>query len=334
MPFPAETFMTRKTPLRFFAGVFVGLVGAILLGEAVVRLRLPDEMQPFLGDDSSLTGVYRADPVLGADYRSLDDFRKQYAARLKELEEPDQPRRVWAWFGNSFVQAPDMLGDLAQSAVPEVGMFYLRRNAQLPLHVAQIRLLLDAGLKPERIIFVLLPIDTAALGKQPLRSMVVNRRGAITYQLRLPVPPVGALIRLSRLGMLAWVRSGKHVGNPAFQPRRLTDFVAPELQDDLAAIFHVLSATARQHDVPVTILLLPNREQVFGTAGYAVQDFVRERCRLEGMDCFDARDLFVDEPDKLSLFLPDWHFTTKANRIVLTALLAHWKSEPETTSAP
>ena len=324
----------RRTRLRFVAGLVIGFALSILLGELITRLRLPDDLQPFLGEVSSLTGVYRPDPDLGADYRSLDDFRAHYAARLKELEEPSRPQRVWAWFGNSFVQAPDMLGDMAQSAVPEVRMFYLRRNAQLPLHIAHIRLLLDSGLKPARIIFVLLPIDTAALGTQPLRTMAVNSRGAITYRLRPPQPPFDALIRSSRLAMLAWVRSGRHVGNPQFKPKHVTDFVAPELGDDLGTIFRILGATCRRHHVPVTVLLLPNREQVFGKAGYALQDFVRERCRVEGMDCFDLRDLFVQEKDKLSLFLPDWHFTTKANRIVLAALLGHWKIEPGVGDAP
>ena len=123
-------------------------------------------------------------------------------------------------------------------------------------------------------------------------------------------------------------------GNPKFRPKRLTESVVPALQADLATIFHVLGETTRQHHVPVTVVLLPNREQIFGKAGYAVQDFMRELCRLERMDSFDARDLLVDERDKLSLFLPDWHFTAKANRIVLSALLAHWKTESPGTNAP
>ena len=325
--------MNRLPPLRFFIGLFVGFAGAILLGELITRLRLPDELQPFLGEASSLTGIYRPDPDLGFDYRTLEDFRSEYAARLKELEQPGRPQRVWGWFGNSFLQAPGMLGDLARDTVPDVGMFYLQRNADLVRHVAQIRLLLDSGLHPERIILVLLPIDTAPIGRQPLSTMVVNSRGAITYRLRLPMRPFDALIRSSRLAMLVWVRSGQHVGNPNFQPKHIADSVVPDLQNDLATIFRTLGATSRQHHVPVTLLLLPNREQIFGKAGYALQEFIRERCRVEGLDCFDSRDLFVDEPDKLSLFLPDWHFTTKANRIVLSALLSHWKSEPETPNA-
>ena len=35
-----------------------------------------------------------------------------------------------------------------------------------------------------------------------------------------------------------------------------------------------------------------------------------------------------------ALFLPDWHFTAKANRTLLQALLAHWKEEGANTRAP
>ena len=325
---------THPTRLRLLTGLVTGFAVSILLGETITRLRLPDDLQPFLGEASSLTGVYRPDPDLGADYRSLADFRAQYAARLKELEEPNRPRRVWAWFGNSFAQAPGMLADMAQKDLPEIGMFHLRRNAEMFLHVAQIRLLLDAGLKPERIILVLLPIDTVTLGRQPLRTIAVNRRGAITYRMRLPPAPFDALLRSSRLATLAWVRSGQHAGNPSFQPKRSTEFLTSSVQEDFAAILRVLGASAQKHHVPVTVLLLPNREQVFGKAGYTVQDFMCERCRLEHLDCFDARDLFVEEKDKLSLFLPDWHFTDKGNRIVLEALRSHWMNTTEKSAAP
>ncbi len=322
----------RSTPRpprrRFVAGLAAGFLLSLLLGEIVIRLRLPDDLQPYLGEDSSRTGIYRPDPDLGVDYRSLEDFRSLYADRLKELEDPARPRRIWAWFGNSFAQAPGMLADMAQTQFPEIAMFHLRRNAEMFVHVAQMRLLLESGLKPERIIFVLLPIDTVSLGRQPLETILVNRGGAITYRLRAPPATFDTLVRASRLAQLAWVRSGQHIGNPSFQPKQSTEFMTPSLQEDFAAILSVLGATARKHQVPVTILLLPNREQIFGKAGYAPQDFLRARCRAEGLDCFDARDLFAREQNKLSLFLPDWHFTPKGNRMILEALVEHWKAAP------
>ncbi|HEY4285191.1 MAG TPA: hypothetical protein VGM62_19175 [Chthoniobacterales bacterium] len=325
--------MIRPQRLRFFIGLIAGLAGALLLGELTTRLRPPEDLLLFLGDASPLTGMYRPDPELGADYRSVEDFRERYRERLRELEEPSRPKQTWAWFGNSFVQAQGMLGDMAQADRPDIRMFYLRQNTELPERVAQLRLLLDSGFKPERVIMVLLPIDLIPLGKQPLNSIAVNSRGAITYRWRPAPPPLDALLRSSRFAQLAWIRSGRSTGKSPFQPRSQSDDELPiTLKKDLTTIFRVAAATCRTHNVPLTVLLLPNREQIFGKAGYTLQDFERERCRAEGIDCFDARNLFVNETDKLSLFLPDWHFTDKGNRMILDALYSHWQQQKKGTS--
>ena len=326
--------MIRQLRLRFLLGLLAGFAGALLLGELITRLRLPEDLQPFLGEASPLTGVYRPDPELGADYRSVEDFREKYRDRLRELEEPNRPQRTWAWFGNSFVQAQGMLGDMAQTNHPDIRMFYLRHNSELPMHVAHLRLLLDSGLRPERVIMVILPVDLIPLGKQPLNTITVNSHGAITYRWRPAPAPFDAVLHSSRLALLGWVRSGRQTGYLPFQPRSRSDELPSSLTQDLATIFQVVGRISRKHDVPLTVVLLPNREQIFGKAGYPLQDFERERCRAEGIDCFDARDLFVNERDKLSLFLPDWHFTDKANRMILDALYSHWQQQTTGKSTP
>lgn len=326
--------MIRPLPLRFLLGLLAGLAVAFLLGELITRLCLPEDVLPFLGEASPLTGVYRPVPQLGVDYRSVDDFRAQYRNRLRELEQPNRPKRTWAWFGNSFVQAQGMLGDMAQVDHPEVRMFYLRRNVQLPLQVAQLRFLLESGLKPQRVILVLVPNDIVPLAKQPLQSLAVNGRGAIVYRLRPPPAPFGALLHSSRLALVAWVRSARHTANPSFRPKLVTDEVPASVRQDLATIFGVIGNLSRTHGVPVTVLLLPNREQIFGKTGHALQEFECERCRANGIDCVDAHDLFVNESDKLSLFLPDWHFTDKANHIILDALYRHWQQQTDANNRP
>jgi hypothetical protein len=317
----------RPLPVRFVVGLLAGSAAAFLLGELITRLCLPDDLQPFLGEASPLAGVYRPDSEIGVDYRSVEDFRAHYRKRLRELEAPSRPQETWAWFGNSFVQAPQMLGDTAQADRPDVRMFYLRRNSQLPLFAAQLRLLLDSGLKPERAILVLVPADILPLAIYPLHAMGANSRGAIIYRWRPPPVPFNALLHSSRLALLAWVRSGRHTANPSFRPRLVTEDVPASVKQDLDTLFRVVGDVSRKHRVPVTVLLLPNREQIFGKAGHALQDFECECCRAKGIDCFDARDLFVNESDKLSLFLSDWHFTNKANRIVLQGLYRHWQPQ-------
>lgn len=323
--------MIGASRCRFCLGLALGFFAAVLLGELLTRLCSPDDLDHFLGDASPSTGIYRPDPELGADYRSLEAFRAEHSDRFRELEEPNQPHRTWLWLGNSFVQARGMLGDLAQADHRDIRMFYLRRNAEFPMQVAQMRLLLNSGLKPERVILVILPIDLVPLSKQPLHTILVNRKGAITYRWQAPAAPVDQLLHCSRLALLAWIRAGYNAEPSSFHIKQLVDEMPPSLTQDLTTVFRVIGQVSRQHDVPVTVLLLPNREQVFGQQGRAFQTFACDRCRIEGIDCLDASNLFLGETDKLSLFLADWHFTDKANRMVLDALYSHWQQRADRT---
>ena len=316
----------RALSFRSVAGVLTGFAGALLLGEMVTRICPPEDLKPFLGEASPLSGVYRSDAELGVDYRTPADFRAQYNDRLQELEGSPR-RRSWLWFGNSFVQAPGMLGDLAQSDLPEVRMFYLRRNVPLPVQVAQLRLLLESGLKPERIIIALVPLDVVALAKQPLSTIAANQRGAIVYGWRAAPGLLEPVLHHSRLALLGWIRSGQYSINPSFQARLVTEQLPPSARQDLQTLFRIIGHLGHEHSVAITVLLLPNREQIFGKAGHALQDFEAESCRSNGIDCFDAGALFIGEKDKLSLFLPDWHFTAKANHIILQALYQHWREQ-------
>ena len=326
--------MSRSSSLRFGIGLLAGLAAALSLGEIYSRRFPPADLQPFLGNASALTGIYRSDPKTGVAYRSLEDFRTEYRSRLTELEEPDQPARTWLWFGSSFVQAPGMLGDLAQAEKPDVRMFYLKRNVELPVRVAQLRLLLDNGLKPERVIFVLIPMDVVSLARRPLHMMTVHSGGAITYHWRLPAAPVRSIVSHSRLALLGWLRSGGDRANPTWQPAQVTEVLPESLRQDLTAIFNVLGELSRKHDVPITVVLLPNREQIFGQSGFALQDFEGDRCRAAGIDCYNTRDLFTAEPAKMLLFVSDWHFSDKGNRLILDGLYSHWQQSRNNKTQP
>ena len=72
-------------------------------------------------------------------------------------------------FGNSFVQAAGMLGDTAQAELPDRQIFYLKRNEPIYLRVAQFRLLLVNGLRPERAFFIVLPSISSA--SRSIRSL-------------------------------------------------------------------------------------------------------------------------------------------------------------------
>lgn len=302
----------------------------LLLGEAFTRLRLPDDLRPYLGEELRQTGIFKPDPKLGAGYQSFDQFRALYANRLAALGSLDSPKPTWAFFGNSFVQAPGMLGDTAQATLPEIRMFYLQRGEPLNLRVAQVTLLLENGFRPQQIIFAVLPVDTAELGRQPFASILVTSGGALTYQTRLSgICWTDLLFRNSRLAMLGGVRSGRQAGVPSFRASQVTQFVPQTLQNDLQTIVSSLGSASRAHNIPLTFLLIPNREQIFGTAHFALQDSLIAMCRKEGIDWCDARDIFREAADKKTLFLPDWHFTPRGNQMLLAALRTHLEASPK-----
>ena len=316
--------MRPQKIFRFVLGLLAGITVPLILAEAYVRYHPPTDMQPFLGDSSDLTGCYRADPEIGANYAAFEDFRTDYSARLAALGALDDARPTWLWFGNSFVQAPGMLGDTAQAAMPKVRMFYLQRNERPWLLIAQMRALLEHGLHPQRIIFALLPVDAVSLCKQPLESIHVNSHGAITTRLRMPAQPFDVLLRHSQLATLAWIRSGRHVWNPGFRMSQISDTLPPPLPDDLRQLVSVIGGLSRKHGVPVTVLLIPNREQIIGKSKFALQDSMIAMCREQGLDWFDARNVFAGVQEKQTLFLPDWHFTPRGNDLLLAALLGHF----------
>ena len=315
-----------SSQMRFAIGLLIGLAAPLGFAELVAHLQPRGELRAYV-DDSSLTGVYKPDPVLGADYRSYADFEKENAAALAKLGALDQQRPTWLFLGNSFVQAEGMLAATATAALPDKRIFYLGRNEPLPLRVAQVRLLLAQGLRPERVVFVLLPIDFTVLGAQPLSSIKVTPGGALTNHLRLPPGAAGALVRTSRLAQLAWIRSGKHVQNPEFRGRQLMEKVSPALAGDMRTLLVTLRDTSSAADAKLTVLLLPNREQIFGSGGFALQDTLLRICAEEQIDCLDARDFLRGEPDPTAFFLPDWHFTRSGNEILLRTLLKHFARE-------
>ena len=308
---------------RFVVGLLLGVSLPLVAGEIYARARPPANLQQYLGDRSPMSGIYRPDPALRVAYVSPAAFRQQYDDRLRQLGSLSSSQPTWAWFGNSFVQADGMLGDTAQAGLPHRRMFFLQRNEPLAVRVAQIRMLLEQGLRPQRIFFVLLPIDIEDIGKWPISSIFVNRSGAITYRVSKPPALLDALIEESDLALLAWVRSGGRYPNPSYRRDQVLTDLPPVTRADLAGMCAILGELSRRFDVPVTIVLLPNRAQVFGTMGYHLQDAVAGIARQAGLEVFDARSAFDGVANRRDLFLPDWHFNPEGNRLLLHAILGH-----------
>ncbi len=312
--------------LRFIVAAVAAAFCVLALGEGFAHFAPPQAVRDYFGYGEAADGIFRPDPELGADYRSFDSLKREFADIFAAIGPLQEPQPTWLMFGNSFVQAPGMLADTARAAMPDKRIVNLPRNVDLPLRVGQARLLLDAGLRPKRLIFVLLPLDLVHIGARPLAFIDVTPNGAITTRARWPEGPLGAVTNASRLAAIAWIRSGRSVGDPAFRREDVSNAPSPRVRQDLATILGVLARSARQHDVPVTVVAIPNREQIFGKHGLGFQAELATLCAELGLDFYDAAALFIADSDKQTLFLPDWHFSERGNRLLLGGLLAHLRS--------
>jgi hypothetical protein len=313
-------------------GALAALAFLGCLGEAYVRLFPPRDCLTFLGEASPLRGPFAPDAEFGVGYRSWQAFRDDNPRLQTYLpfDSSADARPIWAFFGNSFAQAPGMLADTARARLPEHRVFNLGRNEHLCVRLAQVRLLLENGLKPERIFVVLMPLDAAVLGLDPLASLHVTARGALTYR---PCPPDGPacwLVEHSALARTAWFRTGRQHARPDFRAAQLNQGVEPGLLADLDRVFGALALAAVEHHTPVTVLLIPNHEQITGGAPFGFQDAMTTLLPRQGIDVCDPRAAFLDRPDKPDLFIPDKHFSPLGNRLLMAELLRHL----ETVGAP
>jgi hypothetical protein len=311
---------------RFLLGAALAVGLLTGLAEAYLRLFPPSDLHPYLGEASPLTGRFAPDDDFAVRYRSWDDFVAENAERLQAfgpLTTSPGDRPVWAFFGNSFVQAPGMLGDTARAGVPDRRIFYLGKNERPEVRLAQVQLLLDHGLEPEHLFLAVMPPDLLVLGDQPLATVHVTSRGAITYEPRLPPEPGGWLVGHSRLALTAWCRTGLQRGNPHFSRGALSHDVPPPLLADLRRLFGNLARLTHERNLPTTILLIPSYSQAVDGADFGFQDRLASLFRELGYDVFDPRDAFRRYPRPADLYLPDRHLTPAGNRLLLGELLAH-----------
>lgn len=329
-----EPLPTRQCPAagwRFAAGFL--LAGVVLLGlaEGYLQLFPPRDLHPYLGERSPATGILAPHPDFVATYRSWDDFCADNAKRLRPylpFREPGSGPPVWAMFGNSFIHAPGMLADTTRETITDRVVFNLGRNEPFILRPAQIELLLEHGLRPERIFFEMMPIDVTGLCDQPLATMRVTSHGALGFVPELPPGVAGAVVRDSRVAFTAWCRAGRQSGGRNFRRFPLHARVPDSLVRDLDQLFGALSRVTKRHEVPVTVILIPTYQQVLRGDPFGFQDAVAPVLRKHGYDIIDPRGAFLRHPDRPGLFLPDRHLTPEGNRLLLEELLGHIRHEP------
>jgi len=308
---------------RFAVGLLCGCLLPFLLGEFCVRLRPPEDLQPFLGDEIERAGIYQLDPVLRVAYRSAADFQPAEAPKLADIEPLNPPEPTWLFFGNSFARG---LSASVRPRLPSHRVIFFRESKdELHLRVAQFRLALEHGLKPERAFFTLIPSEVATYAKFPLDRAHVNRLGALCKRHRDPGGPFGTLLDRSWLARMVWIRSRLNYADPTFAPSRITERIPLPTVDDFRKLFTALGQLSRQYQVPVTVVVLPERRQILGTSNYALQSTLLELAKTAGVDAFDPRAAFLAYSDKRAMYIPDWHYSPVGDGILLDALLAHLK---------
>lgn len=322
-----------KTFLPSALGFIVAITVLGGFAESFLRHFPPTDYEPYLGDASPRRGPFVADDAFGVTYRTFDDFVAENDGpmqRFLPLAAPGPP--LWAFFGNSFVQAPGMLADTLRASVPDRRIFHLGRNEDLFVRFAQIALLLNHGWRPQRIVVALMPVDLVGLGPQPLATLQVTAGGAISYRPRLPDGRMGSLVARSAVARAAWFRAGRQCGNPDFDPRRLLEHIDEPLLSDVRRLFTNLAHVARSAAVPVTVLLVPTYQQILHGAGYGFQDTLTPLLNDLGYDVFDPRDTLTRAASP-ALFAPDWHFSPAGNELLANALLAHLQQPHEPAPA-
>ncbi|MEK6806065.1 MAG: hypothetical protein AABY95_05400 [Pseudomonadota bacterium] len=328
-----ESVPTQARPRcgLFAFGVTLGLVATLALGEFFVRLRMPTDLLPYLGAASTLTGIYKPDPQLRMDYRSFAEFRALNPELFDQFGPLDATPRTWVVLGPSFAGA---LGVAMRAQMPDHRIYpYIRDMSgvgkdRFHQWVAQARLLLAQGLRPERIFVVLIPQEVSRYSELPLAWCGVSAGGAMTLGYRRPAGPIGALLDVSRMGLLAWTRSTFRKPTYAKRTKYITENMPDEVVSDFRRMFGVLGETSRRYRVPVTLVLLPDHGQILRPSNFALQRSLVPLAQAAGLDVFDFAPAVLAQPDKSVLYQSDSHYTERGDALLLSELRAHLVRSP------
>jgi hypothetical protein len=308
---------------RFWAGVVAGALVPLALAEVAVRMKPPDDLQLFLGAESSVAGIYRPDPVLRVAYRSVEEYQPFEAPKLKEIQPLNTEQPTWIFFGNSFARG--LSASMRERMKEHRILFFRESKDELHMRVAQLRLILEHGLKPDRAFFTLIPSEVAHYVQRPLDWVGVSPHGGLTSDFNRPGEPLNTLLDHSRLVRLAWVRSKLRFADPTFSTVSITERVPEGTVADFRRMFGALGELSRKHGVPITVVILPERRQILGKSSCGLQSALAPLVKEAGLDAFDPKEAFLAYPEKMKMYLPDWHYSPVGDDILLDALLAHLK---------
>jgi hypothetical protein len=172
-----------------------------------------------------------------------------------------------------------------------------------------------------------MPVDVEPLARQPLDTYRVTPRGALTYDPGWPTGAFGRLVRATALGRTAWIRF--RLSLPRWPRPSHYEAVDDHTASTVERLFGNLARVVRRQQVPVTVVLIPAYHQVVRRARFAFQDRLAKILEPLGYDVFDPRGAYLGVSDRQDLFLPDLHFNTRGNALLLEELLRHLSSQPK-----
>jgi hypothetical protein len=236
---------------------------------------------------------------------------------MKSLNSPEP---TWLFFGNSFAYG---LSLAAKAERPTYRIYYLQELKDRPhLRIAQAKLLLESGMRPQHLFFTLIPLEVRNYARSPLSSVYVNRNGAINYHFRAPPWPWNNLIAHSRLALIAWVSSGLHNSDLLLRHSQVSEFLPAPVVNDFRRMFHIIGRLSREFHVPATVVIFPHRNQILqDDSKFVMQRTLESLGQEAGVNVFDPSRTFRAYADRRALFLPDWHHTTLGNGLAMKALL-------------
>jgi hypothetical protein len=321
---PKRTILVRR--IQGLLGLLFSSSCLIVLAEFGLQVAPPASLKKY--EENEAKGSFVADAEIGLRYRDFAELQQSYDQRFKELGWPlPATRPIWAMFGNSFVQAGGMLADTANREQPDHLTFHLARNESLPIRIAQIEILLQNGFRPERIFFVLLPIELLPFIDNSLDQLRIGSNGAIFYAMRKPSSVLGELLESSRLLQLAWLRMKLHQAEPFYSPTQIPQGMTEGMKGDFDRLFQRLGKIESEFRIPITIVLIPSHEMIIGKAPMISLEQLQQLASKHLPDVVMVRDVFVNYPNKAELFIPDKHFSETGNHLLLQSLINHIQPE-------
>ena len=305
-------------------GILTGIFIPLILAEVYLSHFPLDEVKPFMGKESPLSGIYTPHDGFGISYKSIEDMYDDNHLndkRVSQMINNSENKRLWLICGTSF--ADSLYGD-AKKIIKGFKVAKLHRHGiSLPLYMAQTEMLLKRGLRPEKIFFVILTIEAGALGDQPLDTRYISSKGALLYKPRSAPTGLDWFVRNTTTGLAAWVKSGKASGNlGGFKRKSLNKRVDDKIVADFRRLFENMVKTARTAGIDISVILVPRRRQMRKRAGFVFQDTLRPVFESLGIEVIDLKDDFFAQDDISRLYVLDGHLSKRGNKIIIKRMLA------------